>query len=88
MENLISQVISTLKSNGCHYSKISPYMNHVVIEIPDAKNFEHEFDAIKRAVLGCVNHQLPKRDQDILFDVRNTEQECSFKAYKNLEKVH
>lgn len=79
MKTLKATIIEILKDKGCIYSSVSPFMDHLQIRIPDDLNFENAFISIQKAITGCIEKHLPQRQENVLIEVQNSEQEKTFR---------
>jgi|GEM_PF-1999548 len=83
METTSSKALKILdKDNSVPY-KISPFMNHLVVEVEASdEDFQTLFMEIERTIRSSLEQNFKELDDNLLFDVRSKENQKSFKIYK------
>ena len=80
------EILLTIIQDKCSSLwQLDVFMDHIIINLPDKElNFRSAFMKVKQDIMLCVQQHFPKRDTEILFEVRNGSWNCSFKLKKTI----
>ena len=83
MESYLSKVIETLKKSDCIPFEMFPLDdNRILIKVPASEHFEDLFMELQSKIIACLDENLPQREHNLFFEVKNSGEAGSFMVYK------
>jgi hypothetical protein len=89
MELLQEDSLKLIREKCSSHWQLDVYRDHIIINLPDTeKDFKLAYNKVKQEIIACVGQHFPERDTELLFEVRNSSWNCSFKVKKTINNIN
>jgi hypothetical protein len=83
MEILQENLLSILREQCSSAWDLTVFGDHIIVNArKKEEDFRSAFSIVKKEINGCVKQHFPERNDELLFEVRNSSWNCSFKIGK------
>lgn len=85
MEMRQENITELIREKCSVHWELAVFNGHVIINLPDDEaDFRLAYGRVKTEVTRCIRQHWPDRDSELLFEVRNSSWNCSFKLGKSI----
>jgi hypothetical protein len=85
MEILQENLLNIIREECSSGWELNVFGDHIIVNLRDkVDDFRSAYATIKKEIIACIQQHFPERDSDVLFEVRNSSWNCSFKLGKTI----